>query len=202
VATPNANLYGQSLAEWGIQYGEWLSSNPSESQVFGHVLFPVITQYTVTGSGTLLDPIVVTGHLDVTVKPGTAFFSPLLGWQAEDYQDGSRDPVVPDDWFGTYFTLAEPLVIDGQAVVTSENVNRYYFPPQELNPPYLYPQPTSYGSIGFWSGQGWGVLCEPLAVGVHQVSFSSSAMVPVDNGVLPYEFGQILRFSYTISVVP
>jgi hypothetical protein len=86
--------------------------------------------------------------------------------------------------------------------VTAENVTSYYIPPQYLDPPYLYPQPTSYGSIGIYSVQGWCVFCRPLAPGVHQISFSASALIPDDNGVLPYGSGFIYHISYTITVAP
>jgi hypothetical protein len=155
-----------------------------------------------SGSGTFLDPLILTAHDDITVKPGTAVLLPLVSWVSELYQGGSHDPVLPDEWFGTYLTLNEPLVIDGQAVVTAQNVTSYYIAPQYLNPPYLYPQPTSYGSIGVYSVQGWCVFCEPLAPGVHQISYSGSALIPADNGTLPYDSGFIYYISYTITVAP
>jgi hypothetical protein len=201
IAPPNSNAYGQSLAEWLKQYTAWIFGGAQTPQLFGHVLFPVVGG-TVTGSGTLADPLIITGHGDFTFKAGTAFFTPLLYIAGESYEDGSFDPPFPDAWWGTYLTFAENVVLDGQTVITEAEIGKYYVPPQNFNPPLLYPEPTSYGAVGIHAVQGSALFCKPLAVGAHQISWVSSIMLPADNGLGPVEFGEIVRLSHTITVVP
>jgi len=91
LAPPHSHPYGKSLPEWFVQYQEWLALGPQGPEVFQHVLFPVVTDASVTGSGTFEDPLVVTGHANYTVKPGAAFYILLLGSTSEIYMDGSTD---------------------------------------------------------------------------------------------------------------
>jgi hypothetical protein len=109
------------------------------------------------------------------------FVTPLVEWPGPTG--------LPDDWFGTYLTLLEDLVIDGQTVITKEEVNDYYVPPQYYDPPL----PDGVGAI-----QGYFVLCEPLAVGVHELSWAGKVRPP-DNRI---PVNADIYFALTIRVVP
>jgi hypothetical protein len=201
VAPASAHPYGQTLAEWLSSYATWLFTAATGPQQFGHVLYPIVAA-SVSGSGTVDDPLVVTGQGDFTVKAGTSFVTPLLFWASELYGDGSTDPLLPLSWWGSYLTLSDAFEIDGEAIVTEQNVNNFYISSQIYDPPVLYAQPTPYGSIGVHAVQGWAVVCKPLSVGVHKISWEASFLAPADNEVLPFELGQVLRLSYTITVIP
>jgi hypothetical protein len=200
LAPPNSNPRGKSMAEWLKDYVAWYVPGQPGPAVIDHVLFPAVP-LAATGSGTEADPLILTGHGDFTIEAGTAFITPLLFNYLEIYDDGSRDPISPDAWFGTYVTLAEGPFLDGQQVITEEDINGYYVRPQFYDPPIPYSQPTSYGSFATYATQGWMVFCNPLPVGVHEFSWSVSIKIP-DNDVWGFPIYQDLSLSYTITVVP
>jgi hypothetical protein len=51
------------------------------------------------------------------------------------------DPVPPDSWWETYDILLDPLVLEGNTVLTNETVDNYYVS-HHINPPLLYPAPS------------------------------------------------------------
>ncbi len=53
----------------------------------------------------------------------------------------------------------------GRAFTSPED--RYYIPSTLFDPPIVYPEPTSYGSIGAIAFQGVGIVALPLPVGEH-----------------------------------
>ena len=201
IAPATADPQGQSMVEWAAQYWSWQVLGQPAAQQFGHVLFPVGPACSVTGSGTLADPLVLTLCAEFTIKAGTAFADPNLTWLSEVYEDGSTDPVPSEQWWSTYAILTEPVVLDGKTVVTQTDIGKY-FVSYTYDPPVMYPQPTSYGSIGAHAIAGWMMFVQPMAVGVHHLTAAAGILAPANNGFLPFEIGQIIRVDWTINVVP
>ena len=59
IAPPNADPQGQSMTAWAKEYWSWQVLGQPAAQQFGHVLFPVGPACSVTGCGTLADPLIV-----------------------------------------------------------------------------------------------------------------------------------------------
>ena len=93
------------MAEWLADYYRWeFGPNPADN-VSGQVIFlSQLVPGAPSGSGTLEDPLVLTGHGDITNKAGTAMLDAFITWYGEFYPDGSVDPVLPANWWGTYIT--------------------------------------------------------------------------------------------------
>ena len=198
IAAPTSHPYGQSMAEWLVDYTRWKYDPAPADNISGKVLFlsPTVPDAP-SGSGTLEDPLVFTGHGDVTIKAGTALLDVLIAWWGELYPDGSVDPVLPGNWWGTYVT--GEVLLDGKTVL--DNVADYYVSPQTFDPPLLYPEPTPWGAIGTAFVQGVPIMLRPLSVGVHTYEHVAYVLVPADNGVTP-ETAIIFQNSRTITVVP
>lgn len=196
---PDAQPFGQSMGDWAKQWTA-LENQSSLPKVVGPVLLATCTTGSTTGSGTLDDPQVFTGQGNLTVAAGTALFTPLLGWTCDIYTNGNVDPVPPDSWWGTYWRLDEDVLLDGQTVITATNINKYFVPNQYYDPPLLYRKPTSAGAIGSQSGEGWWLMTQPLAVGVHTLSAASSWRFPANNGLYP-EQGGGFRVTYIVTVI-
>jgi hypothetical protein len=201
IAPANADPQGHSMAAWAEQYWSWQVLGQPAAQQFGHVLFPVGPACSISGSGTLADPLIISLCAEFTIKAGTAFADPGLTQISELYADGSTDPLPTEQWWSTYAILTEPVVLDGKTVVTENNIANYYVN-YIYNPPVMYPQPTSYGSIGIHGLVGWMMFVEPLSVGVHHLSAAAGVFAPADNGFFPFEIGEIIRADWTIKVVP
>jgi hypothetical protein len=201
IAPTGAKPYGQSMAAWAQQYWSWQVLGQPAAQQFGHILFPVGPACSITGSGTLADPLIITICADFTIKAGTAFAAPNTTYISELYQDGSTDPFPSKEWWNTYAILTQPVILDGKVVVTEKEIGNYYVR-DNYDPPLLYPQPTSYGSVGAHALEGWMMIVQPLSIGVHHLSAAAGILAPADNGVFPFEMGQIIAVDWTINVVP
>ena len=201
IAPPTAHPYGQPMAAWAKEYWSWQVVGQPAAQQFGHVLFPVGPACSITGSGSLADPLIIDICAEFTIKAGTAFALPDLTLIVELYEDGSTDPFPPEEWWTKYQHLTEPIVLDGKTVVTSSEISKYYVR-DVYDPPLMYPQPTSYGSVGVVGLQGWMMFVEPMAVGVHELTGAAGAFLPSDNGVFPVEFAEIIRGNWTLNAVP
>src|SRR5262245_17138084 len=198
IAPPESHPYGQTMAEWLSDYFRWkFGPNPADD-MSGNVLFlSALVPGAPSGSGTLEDPLVLTGYGDVTIKAGTAMLDVLIAWWGELYPDGSVDPTLPGNWWGTYVT--GEVIVDGKTVL--DNVADYYVSPQTFDPPLLYPEPTPWDAIGTAFVQGVPIMLRPLSVGVHTLVENAYVLVPADNGITP-ETAVIFRNSRTITVVP
>jgi hypothetical protein len=197
IEPPTAYSHGKSPTEWLSLYFEYAYGPTPPPNPLGHVYFltPGPTGDT-TGTGTLADPLILPSHADVTIHAGTAMVIVPISWYGEIYAD-HVDSVVPDSWWGTLVTGS--VTLDGSTVV--QHLEDYYVPVEEFNPPLIYAQPTSYGSLGIAFVQGTVLLCEPLSVGVHHLADTASVLLPADNGVLP-ETGLRYLNSWTITVLP
>jgi len=186
------------MAEWLSDFTRWKYGPSQADNMFGKVLFlaPLVPDQA-GGTGTLDDPLILTGQGDITIKAGTAFLDVLIAWWGEVYPDGLIDPTLPGDWWGTYVT--GEVILDGKVVL--DNVAEHYVSPQTFNPPILYSEPSpATGAIGTSYVQGVPIMLRPLSVGVHTYVSTASVLVPGDE-TTP-ETGIIFRNSRTITVVP
>lgn len=149
------------------------------------------------GSGTADDPITLVGEIDVTLKRNQSFVLPLAGWTREVYLDGTLDPFLPDSVF-TDSRLV--LKIDGQTVLDSavDDLADFYVEPVMFRRPILYPEPTSYGSVGVAGFQAIGVVIGRLPVGEHTMTLESEVIAAVDDPNHPVNTG--LRFQNTWNI--
>jgi len=198
IAPPKSHSHGQTMAEWLSDFTQWKYGPNQENNMSGKVLFltPLVPDQA-SGTGTLDDPLILTGHGDVTIKAGTALFDVLIAWWGELYPDGSVDPVLPGDWWGTYVT--GEVILDGKVVL--DDVADHYVSPLTFDPPIQYAEPTPWGAIGTAFVQGVPVMLRPLSVGVHTYVHTAYVLIPADNGITP-ETAVIFRNSRTITVVP
>src|SRR4051795_1896909 len=135
-ATPaDAKVGGRSLSEWMTAYFVWsFSGAPADQAQQGRVRFVPLPA--ADGSGT-------PAHLDLDVKPGTTLFLPLAAFIGEEYLNGTSDLPAEPEW------LTAELTIDGRRVDTTNA----YVAPTDFDPPFVYDQPSDYGSRGALVGQ-------------------------------------------------
>jgi hypothetical protein len=204
---PQSQAFGKSLAEWLVSYFTWALGG-DQTNPDGRVLFlPIPASEPVSGSGTPDDPLVLVGHADVTVKPGTPFVLPIAVFIGELYGPDvdvpfNPDPEVPESVFEGTDIL---ITLDGQPIIdsTTEDKFRYYVPPQYFEEPIFYDQPTSSGSIAAVFVQGFVFVHPPLSKGTHTLTLRSSLILPA--GVypnVPDGFGFVYENSWTITVEP
>jgi hypothetical protein len=147
---PQSQAFGKSLAEWLVSYFTWALGG-DQTNPDGRVLFlPIPASEPVSGSGKPDDPLVLVGHADVTVKPGTPFVLPIAVFIGELYGPDvdvpfNPDPEVPESVFEGTDIL---ITLDGKPIIdsTTEDKFRYYVPPQYFGEPIFYDEPTSSGS--------------------------------------------------------
>jgi hypothetical protein len=183
VLPPNSNAFGKSMPEW------LRAANVSPFTLEGHVLLGFQTSVNnVTGSGTIADPLILWQSGEITLKPGTAFVSGPIQYSAI-----APEPILPDDYwgFGNY-TLGE-VILDGQTVISEENCQDYYVPPQVFDP--VLPS-------GVYEAQGFIFACKPLAIGVHTLHMRGTALLPAGNLLTGVEFGIVFDVTVTITVAP
>jgi hypothetical protein len=181
---PNSHAFGHSMEDWLklLHVGGYT--------IQGKVSTPWdLGTPTVTGSGTLADPLILAWSTEVTLKPGTAFlFSPI------SYAPAPPEVVQPDSYwgFGNY-TTAEAL-LDGTMVMSEEDCLDYYLPPQEFNPPL---------DNSVYAVQGFMCASKPLSVGIHTLVTRGIVLLPPGNLVTgSSEFGLELRTTIKITVQP
>ncbi len=198
ILPPNSNAFGQSLTEWLKTYCAWsYGYGPANGMVGQVMLMPMPSSTQPSGQGTVADPLVFVGHADITIPSGTPFVLPVVEWLGEAYADGSRDPAFPADWLGRFYSAE--VTIDGRPILTP--LKSYYVGPVNFNPPLMYAEPTSYGSVGIAFFQGAGFVSAPLSVGVHKMTVRAWFLVPADNGIIG-ETGFVFENSWTLTVKP
>jgi len=193
-----SKAFGKSLTEWMKLYWTWAITGEGDDHV-GHVQFlPIPQGEVVEGSGTLDDPLILRGELDVTFKPGTAFALPVIVWVGETYDP---DLDIPDDPYldSSIFTDANVLVtIDGKRVIDSsvDDLRDFLYGPADFDPPLFYGEPSSYGSIGAIFAQGIGFVHQPLSKGTHTLRLAAELRIP------QYDIHVIFVNEWTITVDP
>jgi hypothetical protein len=180
------------------------------------------------GSFTPNDPLVLVGHRDVSLRPGTPFVLPVAVWVGERYHP---DDGVPDDPELPDYLFTDPPIrnliivyIDGKPVMDSTvaSLSPFYFGPAPLplpedescQPPpsssscgLIYQPARDTGPIAALFVQGIGLVHPPLSVGTHTIELVSELRIPPDPTFLNlsvYPNGVGLRFenTWTITVSP
>jgi hypothetical protein len=178
-------------------YWTWIfTGEPESGQVRRVRLMPLPAATPVAGSGTLDDPVIFQGHLDVRLRPGTPFVMPIAVWVGETYEP---DLGIPDDLplDPSVFTESNVLItIDGRPIIDSQedDLRAYYFGPIPFDPPFPYPEPTSYGAVGAVFAQGIGFVHHPLSRGTHTMTLHSEILIP------EFNLGFVFENTWTITV--
>jgi len=151
------------------------------------------------GAGTADDPVTLRGEIDVTLKKNQSFVLPLLGWTREVYQDGTTDPFLPDAAFADARVV---LKIDGRTVLDSgrDDLEDFYVGPTRLDHPVVYPEPTSYGSVGTIGFQAIGVVIGPLSPGEHTMTLTAELRATVADPNHPVNTGAVYENTWHITV--
>jgi len=203
VAPPNARTYGHTLGEWLAIYWRWYfgtNSDPAQGTVGQVTLLPIPPAEVVGGSFTPEDPLILRGHIEVTLPAGRPFVTPLFAWTRETYDPSlgiPDDPAIPDD--DIFAGVSPNLSIDGCPVISDANEERYYIPSTLLVPPIVYPEPTSYGSIAAIAFQGVGIVALPLPPGEHTMTLYEPYII-ADPPPGIARFGVIYDNTWTITV--
>ena len=202
VAPPGSRAYGRTLAEWLETYWRWnlsTGSDPDQSLVGRVKLLPIPVPNQIGGSGTPADPAILQGQVEVNLKAGTPFVTPLFAWIAERYDPATGipdDPTFPDDIL--LAGVSPNMTIDGCPVMSDENERRYYVPATPFVPPAVYPDASSYGSVAALYFQGCGIVALPLAPGVHVIQLHEPYIIDS----LGFSFGVIYDNTWIINVSP
>ncbi len=194
---PNSHAHGQSMGEWLLDYTRWKGDGYPGSGQFGKVRFiPQSFDDAPAGTGTPEDPLISETHESITIRAGTAIFDVPVAWYGEYYPDGSVDPFVPDEFWGSFITVH--LKLNGKTI--TDQAEDYYISPLMLNPPIPYSEPTEWGSLGNAYVQGVALMLKPLPPGVHTYEAYVSILVPGTDD-MPGT-GIISRSTITVTVVP
>jgi hypothetical protein len=202
-APPNSKAFGKSLTEWTSLYFERAFTAGSDTAKRVKLLPIPVGQPQGGGSFTSSDPGTLVGAADVTLKPGTPFILPVAIWYGESYNTGQEDDAELDR---SVFTGSNVLVrVDGTAIIDSnvDDLARWYIGPEYFDPPIVYDQPTSYGSISANFVQGLSFAHRPLSRGDHVLTLESEiiAFVPDYYGPgVDLDIGVRFRNSWTIHV--
>jgi hypothetical protein len=191
IANPHGKIYGKSLTDWLSIYWRWYYSG-GQSRV-GKVQLMPLPDDNWSGSGTLDDPAIGVGQLEITLPRGTPIVLPLIAWTAEQRPDGSQDERMNN---AVFIEAAHPvLMIDGETVVSDVNKDEFYVHPTKFNPPVSYFGEPGHYVLYF---QGIGVVVEPLPPGNHVIRLYESFIV--QEGDYPGPFGLIYVNSWFVTV--
>jgi len=184
---PQSNAYGHSLEEWMTSYWNWyfLEGQDEATSLIGHVrLLPLPNGEYSGGEGTIDDPAVFTGLLELSLRPNNAFVLPVLAWLG--YM--GEAPLTQE-----YFTTGPVTVkLDGSTLIDQDNVGHYYYGPVALN------IPVEADTIGF--AQGISFVYHPLSVGTHTLKLDATLRYPT-GGDAPLAAVRYVN-TWTIHVVP
>jgi hypothetical protein len=198
VLPPNSNAYGKSLAEWSEIYWRWWvlcpwvlcpSEQPLNTGIGRVNLMPLPFSEQTGGDWSPENPAYFEGKIEVDLAPGTPFVLPFFAWIAEIYENGDRDPMIPDDSIQSMVTNIQgdgspEVTLDEKPIVS--NFWDYYVGPVEFDPLVVYPEPSSYGSIAAWAFQGVTIVVAPLNPGKHELKLLEKWVLP-DSRALIYD---------------
>jgi hypothetical protein len=124
---------------------------------------------------------------------------PQFAWTRERYDPAlgiPDDPAIPDDVL--LAGVSPNMTLDGCTLVSDANERRFYVPPTPIDPPIVYPEPTSYGSIAIIGFQGCGIVGHPLPPGDHVIHLYEPYIIRDVPGVA--SFGIIYDNTWNIHV--
>ena len=179
-APPNSKAFGRSLTEWTTLYFERAFTGASDTVKRVQLLPLPVGERQGDGDFTSAHPSTLVGTADLTLKPGTPFVLPVAAWYGESYNTGQQDDAPLDR--SIFTDSAVHVTIDGVAIIDSnvDDLERWYFGPAYFEPPILYSEPTSYGSVSANFVQGLSFVHRPLSAGDHVLTLESEviAFVP------------------------
>jgi hypothetical protein len=186
-----ASVFGTSQTEWQELYWRWY---------YGGLTLPVDANGNAHVGSMVLMPIPPTpgdgtpGHQDVTLKTAQFWVLPFWALIGTSYTDGTPpDPLVGPEIFKT---LDISFQVDGQTVVSSQNVMEYFFS-TPFDPPVVFNSPPIAALI--WM-EDIGVVHNPMSVGTHILKLDVKNTIP-----LPPNFGGgVVEYhnTWTITVQP
>ena len=201
ITPPQSHAYGDTLTGWMSTYLRWMYSgaDPTQSMV-GHVkMLPLPVGTQVGGDGSLGDPAIYVGQLEITLRPGTPFVLPLGIWTVEryaGYPGVADDPPIPDAAFLS--GVSPSLTIDGRTIVSDGNKAALYVPLTAFDPIVTYPTPTGYGSVAAVAFQGYGIVSQPLSVGMHVIHLYEPYLIDSP----PFSIGVVYDNTWIVTVKP
>ncbi len=172
-AVPTSNAFGQSFSDWLGDYWAWSFGGVGQQvQPNGVFFMPVPTP---ASAEEWNGKSIGIGEMSLTVKPGTKLVLGILAWIGETY-DPTFD--IPDDtpWPMSSFLPPEGeavVKLDGVELMNASNLKDFYYGPAWFKEPIMYPEPSSYHSIGAIWVQGIGIVLKPLTPGEHTLTLYS-----------------------------
>lgn len=206
IHAPHTKMYGKTLTEWTEIYWRWYigtGGNMEQSKV-GCVQLMPLPNGEWSGNGTLDDPYISRGQLEVDLPAKTPIVLPLYAWTYERYEGW---PAVPDDMImSDTVGLASghpTLVIDGKTIITDANKAKFYVPTTYFDPIVDYPTPTSYGSVATFAFHGVTYVSPPLAPGTHVIRlYEPLILQPGESAFFTSGFGMIYVNTWIVNVAP
>lgn len=182
---PQSSAFGETLPGWMQQWiqGYFGGSFTDQGQQVRNVrLLPLPVGTPSGGTGTFGDPLILQGHTDVSLKPGTAIVLPVSVWVGERYNGAGGSGHAPDPKLPQEYLTARQIsvTLDDRPLISSDqgNVSQYYFDvPLDIS----YQSPSSYGSTGAIFAQGVGLVHPPLAVGKHTLKVDAVLSIPAND---------------------
>lgn len=183
---PKAHPLGYSMADWLKYLGGGVIELRGRHADPGYVTYDTTT---VTGVGTLADPLVISSTGTLSLKPGgNVFWAPIYfaAWPPDYF-------ILPDSYWGPGSYLTCEVELDGKTVTSEADCMDYYVPSQ------FYDSPLSDGTIEV---QGFVFYFKPLPVGVHTLHVRGNAFFPGDGNIFSgyTEFGLVFDTTLTIVV--
>ncbi len=120
------------------------------------------------------------GSIDVTLGAGEAFTLPFFVELGTSYRDGT--PPDPFEPLSLFTTLDIEFTIDGQTLITTDNVLEY-FSKFTFEPAIPYDDPVVQGIIWY---EGVALLQNPLPPGEHVLTLDEKNAEPGFGGILEY----------------
>ncbi len=172
-ASPFSDAFGQSFEEWLRDFWAWnFGGVGQQAQPNGVFFMPI------PAPGPNQDwngKAVAIGEMDLTVQPGSKLVLGILGWIGETYDPAYN---IRDDqpWPISSFLPPEGeavITLDGVELINAANLKDFYCGPVCFKEPIMYPEPSSYHSIGAIWAQGIGIVLQPMTPGTHTLNLYS-----------------------------
>ena len=206
---PNGTWYGNTYAEWSMEWWKWASSLRADAT------HPLIDDHKVKCDlgqdgdvwflgGTYAESGVADRECDVPA--GKALFFPIVNVLCSEFTgddpatllECAENPTVPPDFEFQMNPLS--ATIDGKNV---NSLKKYYALSEETFALGPLPNPNLFGaapgSQGLGATSGYYLLLAPLSAGEHEITFAGEIVVLDPDKVPVYYF--VLNIAYDLTVV-